>query len=136
MQYGKRGSDLTKSKIELLFSEKLEKQILPTESVESLDSFLPQFHCSNQEQLESEHRIVLYLRSLGIQFKTDPRDKELEYYEKSKKKGIVFQESISESPQLCPQKHNEIFQSKQMNNGEFAPWLNQLIVRKKQSLES
>ncbi|CAD8143135.1 unnamed protein product [Paramecium pentaurelia] len=136
MQYGKRENELTKSKIELLYSEELEKQILPTESVESLDSFLPQFHSSNQEQFESERRILLYLRQLGIQFKTDPRNKELEYYEKSKKKGIIFQASISESPQLGPQKNNQFFQSKQMNNEEFTPWLNPLLVRKKQSLES
>ncbi|CAD8049393.1 unnamed protein product [Paramecium sonneborni] len=136
MQYGKRGSDLTKSKIELLFSEKLEKQILPSESVESLDSFLPQFHCSNQEQLECEHRIVLYLRQLGIQFKTDPRNKELDYLEKSKKKGIVFQESIGESPQLGPQKINDIFQNKKINFGESIPWLKPLRARNHQSIES
>ncbi|CAD8050586.1 unnamed protein product [Paramecium sonneborni] len=136
MFYGKRGSDLTKSNIELFFSEKIQKQILPTESVESLDSFLPQFHCSNQEQLECEHRIVLYLRELGIQFKTDPRNKELDYYEESNKKGIVFQESIGESPQLGPQKNNDIFQNKKINFGETIPWLKPLIVRKNQSIES
>ncbi|CAK62153.1 unnamed protein product (macronuclear) [Paramecium tetraurelia] len=136
MQYGKRENELRKPKIELLFPEELDKQILPNESVESLDSFLPQYHSSNQQQFESEHRIVLYLRQLGIEFKTDPRNKEQEYYEKSKKKGIIFQASISESPQLGPQKNNQIFQLKQMNIGEFTPWLNPLLARKKQSLET
>lgn len=62
MQYKDTTIDsLKKSQIEIL-KEEFEDKLL-TESVESLDSFLPRIHCKNPEQLEMEHRIVVYLRS-------------------------------------------------------------------------
>ncbi|CAD8099459.1 unnamed protein product [Paramecium sonneborni] len=91
MQYGIKGEDLTRSRIEIL-------EDLSRESVESLDSLLPQFHCDNIQQLEIERRVVVYLRSLGLKFKTDPRQKEQDYFDYPKKNAIIFQQMIGESP--------------------------------------
>ncbi|CAK86556.1 unnamed protein product (macronuclear) [Paramecium tetraurelia] len=100
MQYGKKGEDLSRSKIEIL-------EDFARESVESLDSLLPQFHCHDLQQLEIERRVVAYLKSLGLKFKTDPTSKEHEFQqnfdqssELPKQQGIVFQQTIGESPMI------------------------------------
>ncbi|CAD8183790.1 unnamed protein product [Paramecium octaurelia] len=93
MQYGKKGEDLSRSKIEIL-------EDFARESVESLDSLLPQFHCHDLQQLELERRVVAYLKSLGLKFKTDPTSKEHEFYELPKQQSIVFQQAIGESPMI------------------------------------
>ncbi|CAD8072140.1 unnamed protein product [Paramecium primaurelia] len=93
MQYGKIGEDLSRSKIEIL-------EDFARESVESLDSLLPQFHCHDLQQLEVERRVVGYLKSLGLKFKTDPTSKEQEFYEQPKQRNIIFQQVIGESPMI------------------------------------
>ncbi|CAD8168824.1 unnamed protein product [Paramecium pentaurelia] len=91
MQYGKKGEDLSRSKIEIL-------EDFARESVESLDSLLPQFHCHDLQQLEVERRVVGYLKSLGLKFKTDPTSKEQD--EQPKQRNIIFQQVIGESPMI------------------------------------
>ncbi|CAK87537.1 unnamed protein product (macronuclear) [Paramecium tetraurelia] len=131
MQYGKRlADDLSRSKIEIM-----EDYQRVAESVESLDSFLPQFHCENREQLEVERRVVAYLRSLGIQFKTDPAKKEQDYYEKPKKSAIIFQQTIGESPQIGPMTVLKFGGDQSTTQNDYGTWLNPFKARKQQSFE-
>ncbi|CAK90297.1 unnamed protein product (macronuclear) [Paramecium tetraurelia] len=128
MQYGIKGEDLTRSKIEIL-------EDLTRESVESLDSLLPQFHCDNFQQLEIERRVVAYLRVLGVKFKTDPTQKEQEFYEYPKKDGIIFQQVIGESPMINNIQIIKVGTDQSNTKSDSEKFLSPFILGKQRSFE-
>ncbi|CAD8054839.1 unnamed protein product [Paramecium primaurelia] len=70
------------------------------DSVESLEEFLPKIHQKSNPSFIMEEKIIQYLKQLNLLFKTDPRKKEFEYYEKQKKTIPQFLGSVEGSPAI------------------------------------
>ncbi|KAM3139054.1 hypothetical protein pb186bvf_008865 [Paramecium bursaria] len=106
-----------------------DKKGIISESVESLESLLPRLHRkANDEQLEKEHRIIIYLRQQHIQFKTDPRQKEYEYFEMQKAKAPILKVIIGDQEDYNEEQIKTIPQIK--SEIEFNPWINPLLVKR------
>ncbi|CAK70699.1 unnamed protein product (macronuclear) [Paramecium tetraurelia] len=73
---------------------------LSEDSVESLEDFLPKIHQKSNPSCIMEEKIIQYLKQLNLLFKTDPRKKEFEYYEKQKKTIPEFLGSVEGSPAI------------------------------------
>ncbi|CAD8147909.1 unnamed protein product [Paramecium octaurelia] len=83
-------------------------------SVESLEDLLPKIHQKQSPLCIIEEKIIQYLKQLNLAFKTDPRKKEFEYYEKQKKTIPQFLGSVEGSPgiKIIKQKTRQIIQYK------------------------